>query len=90
MDLLSKRYSSPFLILDEMIAQGQFYEFVIEVNKIQHEEELWDIWTHKIFDKGFEEWKKTLNIPQEVEKSDFNAKATIKNSMDILNGFNPE
>ena len=38
MDLLAKRYASPFLILDEFIRIGQFQEFINELAKTVSEE----------------------------------------------------
>lgn len=90
MDLVANRYSSPFLIIDEMIQQGRFFEFVTELNTIRNEEELWDIWLHKVFDKGFEDWKASLHLPQEPSKNDSDVGATVKNSFEILSGFSPE
>ena len=76
-----------------MIEQGQFFEFVVEINKINAEEKeeskLWDVWLHKIFDKSYSDWKNSLPIENEAQES-FDANATIKNSINILNGFNPE
>ena len=94
MDLLAQRYASPFFVIDEMIRQNRFLEFVLEINQIHYEEEqdkiLWDIWLHKVFDKGFEEWKKSVKLKTEdttISESDIGA--TVINSKQLLNGFNP-
>lgn len=89
MDLLAQRYASPFSLLDKMISQKRFFEFVREVNTIKNEEKLWEIWLHRVFDKPYDEWKESLTVDVE-ETAKYNADATVKNSLDILNGFNPE
>lgn len=95
MDLLSRRYASPFFVVDEMLSQGRFFEFVCEINKIADEEEtkkkLWDIWIHRVFDKSFDEWKQQIESRMTAEQETTqNIEATVKNSKDILCGFNPQ
>lgn len=89
MDLLARRYASPFVLLDEMAAQGRLYEFVREVNEINDEERLWDIWLHRVFDKTYDDWRDSLTH-KAVEVEKFDAQSTVQNSFDILKGFNPE
>lgn len=95
MDLLARRYASPFFVLDEMIRQNRLSEFVFEVNQIHYEEEqdkmLWDVWLHKVFDKGFGEWKRSIQTKVEATTtSESELEATVTNSKELLNGFNPE
>ena len=95
MDLLAKRYASPFTVIDEMIACGRFYDFVVEINSIVEEEtengKLWDIWLHKVFNNStFTEWINSLpqqtNVPTATRSE---LEATVKNSYELLSGFNP-
>ncbi len=89
MDLLAKRYANPFVLLDEMISQHRLLEFVYEINAIKNEEDLFNVWLYRVWDKPFNEWKESLKTT--VKQNDnYNAKATVKNSYDILKGFNPE
>ena len=89
MDLLARRYASPFSLLEEMTAQGRLYEFVLEINEIVDEERLWDIWLHRVFDKTYDAWRGSLT-PKSVQAEKFDVKSTVKNSFDMLNGFIPE
>lgn len=82
MDLLAKRYASPFVLLDEMIRQGRFFDFVCEINKIRTEERMWEVWLHKVFDKPFNEWRDSIMHTNQV-----NLEATVKNSYEMLNNF---
>lgn len=86
MDFLCRRYGgSPFFILDGYMEQHRFHEFVHSVWEIHNDEELFDIWLHKIDDKSYQDFKDSV-IPRkpigEKEIAD-----TIRESSDILEGF---
>lgn len=53
MDLLSQRYASPFLVLDDFIRLHQLHDFVVEIfNKISKEkieEKRWEFYIHKVY-----------------------------------------
>lgn len=96
MDLLSKRYASPFSLLDNLIQAEQFNEWVeYFLNKQAQEDndkKMWEFFLHKVFDKSFDEWEKeaktgqasnTVGVMDEAKKEEI-----IKRSEDILNGFN--
>lgn len=94
MDLLAKRYASPFAVLEEMIRLGRFYEFVLEINAItaeeSREEKLWEIWLHKIFGQGWDEWRRSIRTQSEEESAtESELEATVKESQALLNSFNP-
>lgn len=90
MDLLFERYANPFLLLDNLIATGRFFEFVMEFIDIHNNKEIYDVWLHKIFDKSFEAFKTQVMENNEIAKVDNqNVETTIKESLDILNNFNP-
>jgi hypothetical protein len=58
MDLLFKRYASPYLLLDEIIAMGAMRKF-IDYLLNQHREDLqWEYWLHKVQGMSFEEYKR--------------------------------
>lgn len=96
MDLLFKRYASPFLLLDEMLISHRFTEFITEFIKIHNEdmenETMWDLWLHKIYDKSFDEFKRSIgssdNSAVQMDSATF--ETTINESMEILNEFVPE
>lgn len=100
MDRLFKRYSSPMLLLDQMIRTGRFEEFVNEFvainneeteqqNKEQEDKLLWDIWLHRIFDKSFAEFKNSLNQEEKAAPTPEELKSIAMDSKTILAGFVP-
>lgn len=91
MDLIFKRYSSPFLFLDNIIAAGRFKDFIKELNETVMNEDIYELWLHKVHDKTFEEFKNEVMDAIKSEQVAPEAKeATIKNSFNILNNFKPE
>ena len=95
MDLLFKRYASPFSFIDGMIQTGRFYEFVIDFIKTTNQEiedqYSWEFFLHKIFDKSYQEFKEEIkNNKENQELSEQAIETTVQHSMNILNNFNPE
>ena len=98
MDLLFKRYASPFLFINEMLKVGRFAEFVDNLirteNKEKEEKTLWEYYLSarmQFYEGSFEDLKE--GIKNNRENANMTAKdieTTIKNSMKILNNFNPE
>lgn len=88
MDLLFKRYASPFSFIDSLIFSGRFSEGVSEIYGFLNEDKEWEFFLHKVFDKSFEEFKSTVAAePQKMTSNDF--ETTISNSKSMLQGFNP-
>ena len=93
MDLLFKRYASPFLLLDEMILTGELLEFVMHMVEQVNEEQEWEFFLHKVFDKSFKEFKDALNETQPAQcakMSESEIETTVNESRSILMGFIPE
>jgi hypothetical protein len=93
MDLLSRRYASPFFLLEESIRTGRMVEFIVfmidEINHDTEEDTLWQIYLHKVFDKTYQEFvneAKRKSVPD--EPVDF--ETAIKETVGILDGFVPE
>ena len=87
MDLLFKKYANPFLLLDGMIETGRFAEFVIKFMELDNEDTMWDYFLHKVYDKSFEDFKRSLHP---VKKPTFkDIKTTVNDSKSILDGFIP-
>ena len=59
-----------FLLFDNLIATGRFLEFILEFIDIRNEEKIYDYWLHKVFDKGFEEFKKQVMGDNEIADVD--------------------
>ena len=95
MDLLFKRYASPFVFLNGMIQAKRFSEFVDEFVKTIHEEKeektKWEYFLHRVFDKSFNEFKEEIKVNQDNQNmSDSQIEATVLHSNNILKNFNPE
>lgn len=91
--MLFRRYASPFLLLDEMIRTGELFEFVMYMVGQINEEQEWDFFLHKVFDKSFEEFKSEVKAcveTQTVKMSESEIETTLKESRDILTNFIPE
>lgn len=86
MDLLFSKYASPYLLLDQIVEEQRLCEFLNEFANIKREEELVDVWKHKVFDKGFKEFKESLQ-PKTSTKDGL--ETAINNSYKMLNGFVP-
>ena len=91
MDLLFKRYASPFLLVDQMILTGNFTEFVAKVVELDADERLWQFFLHKVEGQSFNDWKASLGVDQQAkaQMSDDEIKATVQSSFSILNGYEP-
>lgn len=99
MDLLHKRYASPFPLLDNLIENKQFSEYIqFLLNKEaedRNDQMLWEFYLHKVFDKSFKEFRETMLAESEGEskKNDATDEAKrneiIEKSNAILNGFVP-
>lgn len=87
MDLLFKRYANPYLFLDEIIEQQRFTEFIITFLEQKREDELIDVWLHKVHNKSYLEFKNSVTNVKKLDGQ--NLKAIISNSNNMLNGFIP-
>lgn len=87
MDLLFKRYASPFLLIEQMIAINSFSDFVTKLMDLNDEDILWEFFLHKYMgEQSYSEWKESL---ESKEVSVEEAEKIISNSFDILNSFEP-
>lgn len=95
MDLLAKRYASPFLILDEFIRLQQLHEFVVEIVTIIGEDDRyqkrWDFWVNRVYNMSFEDFIQACEnpAPQAQEMTHQEIGNIINDSMKMLEGFNP-
>ena len=97
MDLLFKRYASPFLFIEGMIQTSRFSEFVDEFVKKHNEEHKdkvnWEFYLHKVdnpemtfadFIEEIETNEKMVNMTEDEKES------SLQIAMNILNNFNPD
>lgn len=92
MDLVFKRYSSPFF-LDYVMENNELDQFVDMLITKVDEEKLWEVYLASIYvnQKSFDDWKKeirkeSIDVPR-MSKREIDA--TIKKSQEILSGFKP-
>ena len=91
MDLLFKRYADPFSLMDGYIQTARFRDFLHNVIKQQEEDDRWDYFIHKVWDKSYKDFCDSLQTAQNLQRmSEDDIEATVRKSMDILGNFNPE
>ena len=81
-DFCFKRYGN-LNILDKFIEQNQFYKLILDSWSIHNEEELFEVWLHKIDNKSFEEFKEMCKPAKPTQKKEI--AETIRESMQIIN-----
>lgn len=91
MDLLHKRYASPFSFMDECIKTGRLCDFIHEFARQKTEDDQWEYFLHKVHgDISFEDFKRNLQSTQKDQgMTTEQVEATVKMSRDILKNFNP-
>lgn len=74
-----------------MLKQGRFLDWIYELFDDLVETKVWDIWIHKVYEKTFDEFKKSLKVaPETTQKVDVDeVKTTIESSKSILSDFSP-
>ena len=95
MDLLFKRYASPFSFIDQYLRSGCFDEFVEQfvdtINKERKHKHNWEFYLHRVLDKSYDEFIEAIEVEQENQNmTEADIETTIKNSRNILANFNPE
>lgn len=91
MDLLFKRYADPFSLLTGYIQTSRFCEFINAFCDQKIEDDRWEYFLHKVWDKSFSEFCEALQVTQDQqEMSEDDIEATVNKSMNILGNFNPE
>lgn len=94
MDLLFQRYADPIPFVDGMIRTGRFHEFVVSfmktVNREKEDQLDWDFFLHKVWEGSFKDFKEDIDTNKRNQAmSDQAMETTIKDSMKILQNFNP-
>lgn len=91
MDLLFQKYADPFSLVDGYIRTTRFCEFIHAFCKQKMEDDRWEYFLHKVWDKSFTEFCEALQVSQDLQSmTDDNIEATVKKSMDILGNFSPQ
>ena len=91
MDLLFKRYADPFSLMNGYIQTSRLCEFIHAFIEQKQEDDRWEFYIHKVWDKSYDEFCESLHTSQDMqEMSVDDIEATIQKSMDILGNFNPD
>ena len=90
MDRLFVRYADPFSLLNGYIRTARFCDFIHTFSEQKLEDDRWEVYLHKVFDKSYTEFCESLQSIDNVEAmSEDDMETTVRKSMDILNNFNP-
>ena len=90
MDLLFTRYADPFSFMDGCIATARFSDFIDMVSQQQMEDNRWEFFLHKVWDKSYDEFRSEMQVSQDLQRmSDDAMEATVERSMQILGNFVP-
>lgn len=85
MDLLFRRYASPFLFMDGMISTDRLTEFVHNIvdnsNKENEETTMWEFFLNKVHGESYEQFLARLKDEKPSLPSDDDLKAMVENSM---------
>ena len=92
MDLLYKRYASPFNYLDVLLEYGEFGRGVRNIWDTANDDKAWELYLsyNPHNKKSFDDWKKDLkgnDAPQKMSKTQVDA--TVEKSQKILKNFKP-
>lgn len=95
MDLLFKRYASPFPFMDGMIQTGRFYDFVADfvktVNQEKEDKINWEFFLHKVWEGTYDDFVSGIeNNKKNQNMSKRTIETTVQDSLDILKNFKPE
>ena len=90
MDLVFKRYSSPFLLIDNLISAKRLLDFILELIDAINDEKLYEMWLHRIYDKSYPDFKNEVMDYNKTANADVqDIETTVNESMNILNNFKP-
>lgn len=92
MDLIFKRYSSPFSLLDELIENDMLSDFIDTLLEKYNEDIEMNVWLHKVYDQSFNEFSNSIhNQDAQLDEMDIEeVKTTVKKSKEILSNFQPQ
>lgn len=91
MDLLFKRYASPFDYLDALIDNGSLYSGILNIVKNDNEDKMWQMYLHSNTyiapQKTFKEWKEKAFQNENHKKplSKVELKTELEKSQNLLN-----
>ena len=87
MGLLFEKYATPFLLVDELISNSDFSEWIDSFIESTNEDMIWEMWLHKDYEKSFEDFKNSI-LKKPVTEEDL--ETTVLESKQLLDNFVPE
>ena len=88
MDLVFKRYASPFLFLDTLISNGEFSKGITDIWDAASEDKVWELYLHRPVNKSWDDFRKeAFDETQEITVDEL--ETTVNNSKFMLQGFDP-
>ena len=91
MDLLFKRYASPFLLIGQLILTNGLDKFIDDLFEFMGEEKQeqtkWEFFLHKIYDKSWKEFCNEIEVSNVENNVDIGE--TLIKSKNILTNFTP-
>lgn len=91
MDSLFKRYADPFSLLNGYIATGRLSEFINTFAKCKLEDDRWEFYIHRVWDKSWDDYKADLeNTWNNQTLSKDEIETTVNMVADIMKNFKPE
>ena len=86
------RYSNPITLLDSLIENRMFSDYINTLNEKVIFDFEFDVWLHKVEDKSFNDWRNEIHSNVEarnvsIDKDEL--KTTVLKSSNILNSFEP-
>lgn len=78
-------------MLDSLIQSSRLYAFIDDMVDTINDEQIFDIWLHKVYDKSLADFKrkvKTSAAPNTSGKQE-STENVLKNTFDILKDFSP-
>ena len=85
MDLLFKRYASPFVLLDNLIITNSLNNFVNDFFDFVREDNEWEFFLHKIYGKSWSEFSDSIKQSDNQEPIDLGD--TLTKSKNMLENF---
>lgn len=90
MDRLATRYADPIFLLDGYISTGRFCWFLKQFADRKREDDRWEFFLHKVWDKSYREFCKELDTTEaNASMSRWDIEATINQTQSILGAFTP-
>ena len=87
MDLLFKRYASPFVYLDSLMELGRLKDGIEKMIEEDGNDRLWQLYLHSFPKQSFKDWKNTVLTPKAQELSMTEMTTIVSESQDILKSF---